>query len=62
MDDEQFVVDFLNTHHVLMTHGGGFHWTAPDHFRLVYLPKLEDLEQVAKKLTVFLETYQQKLA
>lgn len=58
-DDEQFVVDFLNTHHVLMTHGGGFHWTKPDHFRLVYLPELKDLEYVAEKLRIFLSDYWQ---
>jgi len=59
VNDEQFVVDFLNTHHVLMTHGGGFHWPVPDHFRLVYLPEMKDLECVADKLAVFLESYRQ---
>lgn len=59
-DDEQFVVDFLNTHHILMTHGGGFHWPEPNHFRLVYLPEMADLEIVAEKLGSFLETYRQR--
>ncbi len=58
-NDEQFVVDFLNTHHVLMTHGGGFHWPVPDHFRLVYLPEMKDLEYVADKLALFMSTYRQ---
>lgn len=58
-NDEQFVVDFLNNHHVLMTHGGGFHWPVPDHFRLVYLPEMKDLKYVAEKMAVFLETYRQ---
>lgn len=58
-DDEQFVVDFLNKYHVLMTHGGGFHWTQPDHFRLVYLPNLDDLSYVAEKLALFLADYSQ---
>lgn len=58
-DDEQFVVDFLNTHHILMTHGGGFHWPEPNHFRLVYLPEMADLEIVAERLGLFLETYHQ---
>lgn len=58
-NDEQFVVDFLNKYHVLMTHGGGFHWTHPDHFRLVYLPGIDDLTYVAEKLELFLKDYKQ---
>lgn len=58
-NDEKFVVDFLNAHHILMTHGGGFHWSEPDHFRVVYLPKLEDLKIVAEKMELFLNDYQQ---
>lgn len=58
-DDEKFMVDFLKSHRVLMTHGGGFHWPSPDHFRLVYLPEMNDLQYVAEKLAVFLEDYRQ---
>lgn len=58
-NDEQFVVDFLNKHHVLMTHGGGFHWPEPDHFRLVYLPEMKDLEYVAERLALFMGSYRQ---
>lgn len=58
-DDEKFVVDFLNAHHILMTHGGGFHWNEPDHFRVVYLPKLDDLKVVAEKMELFLKDYRQ---
>lgn len=36
-DDEKFVLDFLKDKHILFTHGGGFHWEQPDHFRIVYL-------------------------
>ena len=32
-NDEQFVLDFLHEHHVLLVHGGGFNWQEPDHFR-----------------------------
>jgi len=59
-NDEQFVVDFLNEHHILMTHGGGFHWPHPDHFRLVYLPEIKDLELVSEKLKLFMSSYKQK--
>lgn len=58
-DDEQFVLDFLHEHHVLLTHGGGFNWAQPDHFRLVYLPEMHDLKQVAGSLREFLAGYRQ---
>jgi alanine-synthesizing transaminase len=59
-DDELFVLDFLHEHHVLMTHGKGFNWPEPDHFRIVYLPPLDDLRSIADKLKVFLKTYRQR--
>lgn len=58
-DDEQFVLDFLRQQHVLLTHGGGFNWKSPDHFRLVYLPQIETLEVISQKLHRFLESYHQ---
>lgn len=59
-DDEKFVLDFLHEHHILLVHGGGFNWHQPDHFRIVYLPKLDDLKVMAGKMREFLTTYQQK--
>lgn len=59
-DDEQFALDFLHEYHVLLVHGGGFNWTEPDHFRVVYLPQLEDLKQTMTSMAEFLSTYQQK--
>lgn len=59
-NDEQFVLDFLHEHHILMVHGGGFNWQQPDHFRIVYLPKLDDLKETADRMTEFLATYKQK--
>ncbi|MDR1496368.1 MAG: pyridoxal phosphate-dependent aminotransferase [Clostridiales Family XIII bacterium] len=58
-DDERFVFDFLHEHHVLMTHGKGFNWPDPDHFRIVYLPPIDDLETIVDKLRRFLVTYRQ---
>ncbi len=60
LDDEEFVLDFLHEHHILLVHGGGFNWNQPDHFRIVYLPKMDDLKQTAKKMREFLATYRQK--
>ncbi|MDR3364928.1 MAG: pyridoxal phosphate-dependent aminotransferase [Clostridiales Family XIII bacterium] len=59
VDDERFVLDFLHEHHVLMTHGRGFNYPEPDHFRIVYLPELSALEQIAGRLRAFLENYHQ---
>jgi len=59
-NDEQFVLDFLREQHVLLVHGGGFHWNDPDHFRIVYLPEKEVLTEAIDKLGVFLQTYRQK--
>ncbi|MFV0558558.1 MAG: pyridoxal phosphate-dependent aminotransferase [Enterococcus sp.] len=59
-DDEQFVLDFLHEHKVLLVHGGGFNWQEPDHFRIVYLPNLDDLKLTATKMRDFLTTYRQK--
>lgn len=58
-DDEKFVLDFLHKHHILLVHGGGFNWQQPDHFRIVYLPKMEDLKTTADKMREFLSTYKQ---
>ncbi len=59
-NDEQFVLDFLHEHHILLVHGGGFNWQQPDHFRIVYLPNMEDLKTTAEKMTEFLASYRQK--
>lgn len=59
-NDEQFVLDFLHKYHVLLVHGGGFNWHEPDHFRLVYLPQMEDLKLTMSSMREFLATYRQK--
>ena len=40
-DDEQFALDLLHEKRILITRGGGFNWNKPDHFRIVYLPRME---------------------
>ncbi len=59
-NDEQFVLDFLKEKKILLTHGGGFHWEEPDHFRMVYLPEIEQLKTAAASLRDFLEGYRQE--
>ncbi|MDL2234434.1 pyridoxal phosphate-dependent aminotransferase [Ruminococcaceae bacterium OttesenSCG-928-L11] len=58
-DDEQFVLDFLREKHVLLTHGTAYQWEQPDHFRIVYLPEVNQLRDVVERLGDFLETYSQ---
>lgn len=60
-NDEQFAFDLLREKHILITHGGGFHWETPDHFRIVYLPDCDTLQTCADHLRDFLSTYQQTL-
>ncbi|MDD6572207.1 MAG: aminotransferase class I/II-fold pyridoxal phosphate-dependent enzyme, partial [Thermoflexaceae bacterium] len=58
-NDERFVLDFLKDKHILFTHGGGFHWEQPDHFRIVYLPECNVLQKAADSLKDFLSYYRQ---
>ena len=48
-DDEQFVLNFLKQEKVLLVHGRGFNWKDPDHFRIVYLPRVDELAQIQEK-------------
>lgn len=59
-NDEKFVLDLLKDKKILLTHGGGFHWEQPDHFRIVYLPKLEDLKMATDSIKDFMSYYIQK--
>ncbi|MGN0583725.1 MAG: aminotransferase class I/II-fold pyridoxal phosphate-dependent enzyme, partial [Oscillospiraceae bacterium] len=58
-NDEQFALDLLRDKKILIIHGGGFNWKQPDHFRVVYLPRLEVLEESASKIADFLSYYKQ---
>ena len=60
LDDQQFALDFLREKRVLIVPGSGFNWKQPDHFRLVYLPRIEELGEATEKLADFLTTYRQK--
>ncbi|KQY56991.1 pyridoxal phosphate-dependent aminotransferase [Nocardioides sp. Root140] len=53
-DDEQFVIELLRAKHILVTHGTGFNWPTPDHFRLVTLPDVQMLEEAIGRIAEFL--------
>ncbi len=58
-DDQKMVYDFLVQEKVLLVQGTGFNWPAPDHFRIVTLPHVEDLEIAIGRFERFLSTYHQ---
>jgi alanine-synthesizing transaminase len=55
-DDQQFVIDLLRAKKILVTHGSGFNWPEPDHFRLVTLPDVDVLEEAIGRIAEFLAT------
>ena len=58
-DDERLALDLLKEKKVLIVHGGGFNWGAPDHFRIVFLPRIEVLEEAMGKMKEFFSYYHQ---
>jgi alanine-synthesizing transaminase len=58
-DDQKFIYDFLLAKRVLLVQGRGFNWPEPDHFRIVFLPNVEDLRAALDGLEIFLEEYRQ---
>ncbi|MBQ3106078.1 MAG: aminotransferase class I/II-fold pyridoxal phosphate-dependent enzyme [Eggerthellaceae bacterium] len=58
-NDEQFALDLLREKHLLVVHGGGFNWKQPDHFRIVYLPRIDELRDAVGRLEDFLRFYRQ---
>ncbi|QMW65141.1 pyridoxal phosphate-dependent aminotransferase [Mumia sp. ZJ1417] len=57
VDDEKFAYELLREQKLLIVQGTGFNWPTPDHFRLVTLPRVEDLEDAIGRIATFLETY-----
>lgn len=58
-DDEQWVLDFLIQHKVLLVQGTAFNWKTPDHFRIVFLPRKDELETAILGLEKFFAGYKQ---
>lgn len=56
-DDEQMVLDILNQQRILVVHGTGFNYPRPDHFRLVFLPEIEELRVAMAKIGEFFNSY-----
>ncbi len=58
-NDEQFALDLLHQRRILLVPGKGFNWHAPDHFRVVFLPRIEVLTEAMENLGEFMSAYRQ---
>jgi alanine-synthesizing transaminase len=55
--DEKFALDLLTEQRILISHGTAFNWKDPDHFRLVTLPSVPDIEDAVGRIAEFLDGY-----
>ncbi len=58
-NDERMVLDLLEQQKILVVHGTAFNWSQPDHFRVVFLPRPEDLTLALDKMGQFFSSYKQ---
>lgn len=58
-DDRGMVLDLLRAEKIMIVHGTGFNWPEPDHFRIVTLPRAEDLTDAVERIGTFLDGYGQ---
>lgn len=59
-DDQQFAYELLAEEKVLIVQGTGFNWPHPDHFRLVFLPNVDDLTEAIGRIERFLSHYRRR--
>jgi alanine-synthesizing transaminase len=53
-DDEKLVLNFLLQEKILLVQGTAFNWPDPDHVRVVFLPRKDDLSHAIKRFGAFL--------
>ena len=58
-DDEQMVLDFLIQEKILLVQGTAFNWPTNDHFRIVFLPREDDITKAIHRFGEFLQRYSQ---
>lgn len=58
-DDERMVLDLLIQEKILIVQGSAFNWPVKDHFRIVFLPREDELEYAISRLRHFLAEYEQ---
>ncbi|MBS9777762.1 MAG: pyridoxal phosphate-dependent aminotransferase [Gammaproteobacteria bacterium] len=58
-DDEKMMLDLVMQKHMLLVQGTAFNWHKPDHFRIVFLPEYNQLNDALTRLKEFLNNYYQ---
>lgn len=58
-DDERMVLDLLLQEKILIVQGSAFNWPNTDHFRIVFLPREDELEYAFSRLRHFFAEYDQ---
>jgi alanine-synthesizing transaminase len=58
-DDQRFAMDLLLEEKILIVQGTGFNWHKPDHFRIVCLPRVDEMAKAITKIGRFLDGYKQ---
>jgi alanine-synthesizing transaminase len=61
-NDQDFAYELLAEEKVLIVQGTGFNWFAPDHFRVVFLPNVDDLTDAFGRIERFLANYRKRHA
>jgi alanine-synthesizing transaminase len=59
VDDQRFIFDLLAAEKILVVQGTGFNWPKPDHIRIVFLPRADELRDAISRIGHFLSTYHQ---
>ncbi len=59
-DDERMILDLLEEEKVLLVQGTAFNWIRPDHFRMVFLPRTDQITDVTSRIGNFFGHYAQE--
>lgn len=59
-NDEKLILDILLEEKILLVQGTAFNWPTPDHFRIVFLPRADELKQAIEKLARFFDRLRSK--
>lgn len=56
-DDQQLILDFLVQQRILLVQGSAFNWKGDAHFRVVFLPRVDELKGAIVRFGEFLQQY-----
>ncbi|MDH5361147.1 MAG: pyridoxal phosphate-dependent aminotransferase, partial [Gammaproteobacteria bacterium] len=59
-NDQEFVLNLLEKEKVLVVQGSGFNWPEMDHFRAVFLPSDDNLQDAMERIERFLAKYRKQ--